>query len=616
MKVNGNGTRGLIKGVDRKAKSFLFICVVVAGGGGCSKDSPRKTGGWEEPNPFQSAAIISFRELKNKISLQSAQAFLVVDGTMRQTKDAISGFAAPPAGNPLEDLDGIDRLEVLTQLAMFRYGDYSEVDFSVGYLQELVHEITTLHVDRKANGEYPHFSGLKAMFLSSQPPVHVVLRGEEKFPGDECILVSEEIQHALANLCILDGDSVKEQIFSGQMDGIDLLKTEGRLARWFVGLSPAEQSKLNEDLLQFARGYFTKTVPSPYIDFIYAEAFVAGLDPHSRITGFNLKSLVDEAGAEDLGLELSTDSPAPEQPYDATSAGIIRDQPDAADSKLMEMFVQFMTQANVTGSRGDRFSYVRLREFRQSAAKDLERVLDQVADEQQGIVLDLRGNPGGYASEAARIVRLFTDSPGDKFYAYSAGGFIPFMSMALESVFAPGLSDADSASGSLVKQKVFLNPLVVLIDEGSASASEMVASSLKDSGRALLLGEKTFGKGSFYSERDASILKPNKFSLNVKFHVTEGFYFDASHFTPQIQGVEPHFLIAKEGDRGIREEDMPGALPARSGREAFQSKNHELMSSSLACLQDLNFGNSAAITEAPGVLGTAHIALHCLSLYQ
>src|SRR5690606_20779938 len=118
--------------------------------------------------------------------------------------------------------------------------------------------------------------------------------------------------------------------------------------------------------------------------------------------------------------------------------------------------------------------------FSKKSCQLTERALKQLmADSVDGIILDLRDNSGGQIDEAACMASLFL-GPGKKLFE------LDFLDAERENEIY--YSDRDMLYGGA---------LAILVDRGSASASELLAGSLRDHGRALLVGETTFGKGTF-----------------------------------------------------------------------------------------------------------------------
>ena len=125
--------------------------------------------------------------------------------------------------------------------------------------------------------------------------------------------------------------------------------------------------------------------------------------------------------------------------------------------------------------------YVRIKQFNANASKEMkDTLLDLENKEVSGYVLDLRGNPGGLLDSSIDISRQFINQ-----------GII------VSTVSKNGLKDVKKANGSALTNK----PLVVLVNEGSASASEIVSGAIRDNQRGKLVGKKTFGKGLVQSMR-------------------------------------------------------------------------------------------------------------------
>lgn len=150
----------------------------------------------------------------------------------------------------------------------------------------------------------------------------------------------------------------------------------------------------------------------------------------------------------------------------------------------------------------------------------------------RGLLLDLRDNPGGQVEEAACILNLFVDR-----------GTLLFETRYLD-ISKP--SDQYFAE----EEPIYKGPLAVLINSGSASASEIVAGSLKDLDRARLVGERSFGKGSF---QDGKIWGPN---AKVALFGTEGLYYFPSGWTPQLIGLTPDIAVSFNDTGDGREEEL------------------------------------------------------------
>jgi carboxyl-terminal processing protease len=192
----------------------------------------------------------------------------------------------------------------------------------------------------------------------------------------------------------------------------------------------------------------------------------------------------------------------------------------------------------------DGYAYVRVRSFQERTARDLGRILEKLHQENggefDGFVLDLRDNPGGLLDQAVKVADMWLD-----------GGLIVYTQGRVESQQQRYEARADGEGQY---------PLVVLVNAGSASASEIVAGALQDHHRALLLGGETFGKGSVqtvFPLEDRSGLR-----------LTTALYFTPSGRSIQEVGIEPDIpvgpqpsLASGDGDDGthsFREEDLEG----------------------------------------------------------
>jgi carboxyl-terminal processing protease len=192
------------------------------------------------------------------------------------------------------------------------------------------------------------------------------------------------------------------------------------------------------------------------------------------------------------------------------------------------------------------YGYVKVRSFQERTSKDLKKEIDKFKREQalKGLVLDLRDNPGGLLDQAVEVADLFL-----------AKGVIVSTESRGKEIDKKEAKD-DGIEG--------VYPIVILVNGGTASASEIVAGALQDQARAMVLGTQTFGKGSVQTVvemDDGSALK-----------LTIALYFTPKGRSIQAYGIVPDIIVddqeaaAKDAKKGIREQDLPGHLEVPSER--------------------------------------------------
>lgn len=204
------------------------------------------------------------------------------------------------------------------------------------------------------------------------------------------------------------------------------------------------------------------------------------------------------------------------------------------------------------------YGYVRVRSFQERTAEDLHRQLAAIVSQNKrpldGLVLDLRDNPGGLLDQAVRVADEWL---ADGLIVYTKG-----RAATQRQEFRAG----PDSEGSY--------PMVVLVNAGSASASEIVAGALQDHHRALLLGTSTFGKGSVqtvYPLQDHSGLR-----------LTTALYYTPSGRSIQEVGIAPDIEFEPpapaaeskaEQERRIREQDLEGHFTQKeAGGEAARER--------------------------------------------
>ena len=207
------------------------------------------------------------------------------------------------------------------------------------------------------------------------------------------------------------------------------------------------------------------------------------------------------------------------------------------------------------------YGYIRISNFQSKTARDLVNEVSNLKkdneNELKGLVLDLRNNPGGVLSAAADVSDAFIDD----------GKLVFTRGRIQNSDFEFNAKPGDIMNGL---------PVVVLINGGSASASEIVAGALQDHNRAVIIGSKSFGKGSVQTIQEL------RSGGAVK--ITTARYFTPSGRSIQGEGITPDIILdnyeIKESDDedtlGIKESDLKGSIsnPTKS-EEALRKAKEE-----------------------------------------
>ena len=201
------------------------------------------------------------------------------------------------------------------------------------------------------------------------------------------------------------------------------------------------------------------------------------------------------------------------------------------------------------------YGYIRLSQFQVQSAKNIVDALHELKNQSQpldGLILDLRNNPGGVLQSAVEIADLFLNSG---LIVYTKGR-IPDANLKFTATLGDELNGV---------------PLVVLINGGSASASEIVAGALQDQHRAILMGSTSFGKGSVQT-----VLPLNN---NKALKLTTALYYTPNGRSIQAQGIVPDIYVdnakitkLSKDTESYREADLPGHLEVkRSAQPAVTS---------------------------------------------
>lgn len=188
--------------------------------------------------------------------------------------------------------------------------------------------------------------------------------------------------------------------------------------------------------------------------------------------------------------------------------------------------------------------YLRISNFQGKTSADVNIALKKVekGHKLKGLILDLRNNPGGLLSQAIEVSDIFLDT-----------GLI---------VSTKGRNSAQDMQATAHKNKVARDyPIIVLVNGGSASASEIVAGALQDNKRGMILGTKTFGKGSVQTIlplSDGSGLR----LTTARYYTPSGKSIQLSGIVPDIkvEFIPPSKKQEKKGREMVREEDLEGHM--------------------------------------------------------
>jgi carboxyl-terminal processing protease len=207
-----------------------------------------------------------------------------------------------------------------------------------------------------------------------------------------------------------------------------------------------------------------------------------------------------------------------------------------------------------------RYAYVRVRTFQERTDRSLVKALDdaraQLGGQLRGLVLDLRNNPGGLLDQAVRVSDVFL----------SSGVIVTTAGRGRRNVDVERAKEKDTEPAY---------PLIVLVNKGTASASEIVAGALQDQGRAVIMGTATFGKGSVQTIielEDGSGLK-----------LTVARYYTPRNRSIQAHGIAPDILVAEapaargdhaqSGERDLKrhlKNDAPAPVTASQAADDHQ----------------------------------------------
>jgi carboxyl-terminal processing protease len=332
-------------------------------------------------------------------------------------------------------------------------------------------------------------------------------------------------------------------------------------------LDPQDYQELEDDtegqfgglglVVEQKNGYVT--VIAPMDD---SPGFRAGIRPGDRVVK------IDDKNSEKMSLE---DAVRLLRGEPGTKVTVTVARPSTGETKVFTVSRAIIVTDMVKDVNGrkdfplgpDGIGYVRITEFGDNTGDELQAALTKLKNQgMKGLILDLRGNPGGLLDEAVNVCQKFL--PRGQLIVSTEGR------IASENSVKRAEGHGDELKGE---------PIVILVNFGSASAAEIVTGCMQDLHRAVVLGEKTFGKGSVQSIfplDDGSALK-----------LTTAKYYTPSHRVIHEHGITPDIFVPMT-------EEQEGALLVKSsigGVESLDETNRvrveEIQDTQLARARDL-----------------------------
>lgn len=231
------------------------------------------------------------------------------------------------------------------------------------------------------------------------------------------------------------------------------------------------------------------------------------------------------------------------------------------------------------------YEYLRISQFKVNTGTEVEEALAEIrkaTPDLKGLVLDLRNNPGGILQASVQVVDSFITE-----------GKIVYTQGRDNEVQMEFFADALDPSGGV--------PLVVLINSGTASAAEIVSGALQDHGRAVIMGTRSFGKGSVQSVMPIAENRAIKLTTSLYF-TPDGRSIQAQGIKPDIQ-VEEAFVTRATGRAGYTEADLEGHL--RNGNDLDDIVREPTVTSEQVVVNDYQLQEALTLLRGLNILDSA-----------
>jgi carboxyl-terminal processing protease len=348
---------------------------------------------------------------------------------------------------------------------------------------------------------------------------------------------------------------------------------------------PYKQLEKFSKILQFVESQYVDSVPSSTLVESSIGGLLSDLDPHSsylppdlfremqnetsgRFGGVGIEisvqgkqlivvAPIDESPADKAGVkagdrlvkiegaatkEMSVDEAASRlrgKPGSKVKVTFLRNGKDNLDFTLVRETIKMKSVKSI--ALPNNILYLRISSFTKSTAEDLAKAISRMEKKTIGIILDLRNNPGGLLNQAVRAANLFLE---DGPIVYTIG------------------RDRNQKDIAYAQKGMKLTdlPIVVLVSSSTASASEILAGALQDYGRAVIAGQRTFGKGSVQTILPLGDGSGIKVTI-ARYYTPAGRSIQAKGISPDVSllAADPKTVkILQQKAEGIREADLKG----------------------------------------------------------
>ena len=229
---------------------------------------------------------------------------------------------------------------------------------------------------------------------------------------------------------------------------------------------------------------------------------------------------------------------------------------DIIKVKSVKFEEKMLAGADESDKDTPKIGYVRISDFGATTARDLKDALEKLEKKDViGYVLDVRNNPGGYLTAAIDVSDAFLDSG--------------------EIVSTRGKNKTDiervhATPGDLVNGK----PVVVLINHGSASASEIVAGALQDNGRGLVMGSQSFGKGSVQQQKPLGDGTAIHITI-ARYYTPSGRSIQNEGITPDVEVLQSKLEVLEKRDSMYSEASFKNALKNEQAKKKSDKKSDD-----------------------------------------